>query len=100
MVDRCERHAASAVGNVAGGCPTVHCNVESKVSFKEGCKVDGDRSDHYCAFLAYILSFKFSVISCSSNFYASQSNELVMPAFTLLRELVNLVPGNTDSGDV
>ena len=36
----------------SAGCPTVHCNVESKLSFKRGCKDDGERSDHYCALLS------------------------------------------------
>ena len=47
--------AAGAVppaGASGAGCPTVHCNVESKLSFKRGCKDDGERSDHYCAWLA------------------------------------------------
>ena len=47
--------AGSAVppaGASGGGCPTVHCNVESKLSFNRGCKDDGERSDHYCAWLA------------------------------------------------
>ena len=46
--------AAAASPSVAAGsegCPTVHCNVESKVSFKKGCKEGGERSDHYCACL-------------------------------------------------
>ena len=43
--------ASASPAAASGGCPTVHCNVESKLSFKKGCKDDGERSDHYCAFL-------------------------------------------------
>ena len=41
----------SPASAASGACPTVHCNVESKLSFKRGCKDDGERTDHYCAFL-------------------------------------------------
>ena len=41
----------SPASAASGACPTVHCNVESKLSFKRGCKDDGERTDHYCAFM-------------------------------------------------
>ena len=47
-----DAEAVSPASAASGACPTVHCNVESKLSFKRGCKDDGERSDHYCAFLA------------------------------------------------
>ncbi len=49
-MDRCDRHSSSGLGSAGGGCPTVHCSVESQVSFKKGCTDDGTRSDHYCTF--------------------------------------------------